>query len=224
MKTLYEILEVSENASKEIVEKAYKVLAKKYHPDLQAEGDKQEAEKKMKQINEAYEVLSDEEKRKEYDLKLAQERSKEEVQKQSQSEYNQNQYRQPYQTQTKPMSEKEYRETLKRQYQERREEQERQRQMQEQYEQRYQQAYEGYLRSLGYKIKYKWTWKRLRDFMITIFIIIVICAILWFFPPTNKLIMDFYNSSAIVQAIIDTVGNVFKGIWNGICAVFQKNK
>lgn len=222
MKTLYEILEVSENASKEIVEKAYKVLAKKYHPDLQAEGDKQEAEKKMKQINEAYEVLSDEEKRKEYDLKLTQERSKEEVQKQSQTEYYQNQYTQPYQTQ--PMSEKEYREALKRQYQERREEQERQRQMQEQYEQRYQQAYEGYLRSLGYKIKYKWTWKRFRDLMITIFIIIVICAILWFFPPTNKLIMDFYNSNSIIQAVIDTIGNVFKGIWNGICAVFQKNK
>lgn len=222
MKTLYEILEVSENASKEIVEKAYKVLAKKYHPDLQAEGDKQEAEKKMKQINEAYEVLSDEEKRKEYDLKLTQERSKEEVQKQSQTEYYQNQYTQPYQTQ--PMSEKEYREALKRQYQERREEQERQRQMQEQYEQRYQQAYEGYLRSLGYKIKYKWTWKRFRDLMITIFIIIVICTILWFFPPTNKLIMDFYNSNSIIQAVIDTIGNVFKGIWNGICAVFQKNK
>lgn len=222
MKTLYEILEVSENASKEIVEKAYKVLAKKYHPDLQAEGDKQEAEKKMKQINEAYEVLSDEEKRKEYDLKLTQERSKEEVQKQSQTEYYQNQYTQPYQTH--PMSEKEYREALKRQYQERREEQERQRQMQEQYEQRYQQAYEGYLRSLGYKIKYKWTWKRFRDLMITIFIIIVICAILWFFPLTNKLIMDFYNSNSIIQAVIDTIGNVFKGIWNGICAVFQKNK
>lgn len=222
MKTLYEILEVSENASKEIVEKAYKVLAKKYHPDLQAEGDKQEAEKKMKQINEAYEVLSDEEKRKEYDLKLTQERRKEEVQKQSQLDYNQNQYRQHYQAQTKPMSEKEYREALKRQYQERREEQERQRQMQEQYEQRYQQAYEGYLRSLGYKIKYKWTWKRLRELLITIFIIIVICAILWFFPPTNKLIMDFYNSNSIIQAVIETIGNVFKGIWNGICAVFQK--
>lgn len=222
MKTLYEILEVSENASKEIIEKAYKVLAKKYHPDLQAEGDKQEAEKKMKQINEAYEVLSDEEKRKEYDLKLTQERRKEEVQKQSQLDYNQNQYRQHYQAQTKPMSEKEYREALKRQYQERREEQERQRQMQEQYEQRYQQAYEGYLRSLGYKIKYKWTWKRLRDLLITIFIIMVICTILWFFPPTNKLIMDFYNSNSIIQAVIETIGNVFKGIWNGICAVFQK--
>ena len=33
--TLYEILEVSEKASKEIIEKAYRVLAKKYHPDLQ---------------------------------------------------------------------------------------------------------------------------------------------------------------------------------------------
>ena len=40
MKTLYEILEVSETASDEIIEKAYKVLAKKYHPDLQQNGDK----------------------------------------------------------------------------------------------------------------------------------------------------------------------------------------
>lgn len=223
MKTLYEILEVSENASKEIIEKAYKVLAKKYHPDLQVEGDKQEAEKKMKQINEAYEVLSDEEKRKEYDLKLIQERRKEEVKKQPQEDYHQNQYRQPYQNQTKPMSDNEYREALKRQYQERREEQERQRQMQEQYEQRYQQAYEGYLRSLGYKIKYKWTWKRLKDLMITLFVIAVLCTALWLFPPTNKLIMDFYNSNSILQAVIDTIGNVFKGIWNGICAVFQKS-
>ncbi len=222
MKTLYEVLEVSENASKEIIEKAYKVLAKKYHPDLQINGDKQEAEKKMKQLNEAYEVLSDETKRKEYDLKLIQERRQEEAKKQPQPNDSQKQPEQSYQAQTKPMSEKEYREALKRQYQERREEQERQRKVQEQYEQRYQQAYEGYLRNLGYKIKYKWTWKRLRELLITIFIIIAICAILWFFPPTNKLIMDFYNSNSIVQAVIDTIGNVFKGIWNGICAVFQK--
>lgn len=224
MKTLYEVLEVSENASKEIIEKAYKVLAKKYHPDLQTEGDKQEAEKKMKQINEAYEVLSDDTKRKDYDLKLTEERKQEEVQKQQEGSYNQNQYTQQYQEQTKPMSEQEYREALKRQYQERREEQERQRQVQEQYEQRYQQAYEGYLRSLGYKIKYKWTWKRFRDLVITLFIIAVICTALWFFPPTHKLIMDFYHSNSIVQAVIDTIGNIFKGIWNGICAVFQKSK
>ena len=43
-KTLYEILEVSENASGEIIEKAYKTLAKKYHPDLQEEANKKQAE------------------------------------------------------------------------------------------------------------------------------------------------------------------------------------
>ena len=51
--TLYEILQVSENASQEIIEKAYKVLAKKYHPDLQQEKDKKSAEDMMKKINEA---------------------------------------------------------------------------------------------------------------------------------------------------------------------------
>ena len=71
MKTLYELLEVSETASKEIIEKAYKVLAKKYHPDLQEASSKTQAEEKMKKINEAYDVLSDESKRKRYDDYLA---------------------------------------------------------------------------------------------------------------------------------------------------------
>ena len=70
MKTLYEILEVSENASKEVIEKAYRVLAKKYHPDLQPEEQKQKAEETIKKINEAYAILSNEEKRKEYDETL----------------------------------------------------------------------------------------------------------------------------------------------------------
>lgn len=50
MKNLYEILEVSETASKEIIEKAYKTLAKKYHPDLQETADKEKAEEMMKKI------------------------------------------------------------------------------------------------------------------------------------------------------------------------------
>ena len=60
-KTLYEVLEVSENASAEIIEKAYKVLAKKYHPDLQSPGDKQNAENKMKiqQVIERYKKIID---------------------------------------------------------------------------------------------------------------------------------------------------------------------
>ena len=66
----YDILQVNKNASKEIIEKAYKTLVKKYHPDLQKENNKIEYEEKIKKINEAYEVLSDSEKRKNYDLIL----------------------------------------------------------------------------------------------------------------------------------------------------------
>ena len=72
METLYDILEVSRKASKEVIEKAYKTLAKKYHPDLQTPENKAIAEEKMKKINEAYSILSDESKRQEYDEKLEQ--------------------------------------------------------------------------------------------------------------------------------------------------------
>lgn len=90
MLNLYEVLEVSERASKEVIEKAYRVLAKKYHPDLQKEEEKKNAEIKMKQINEAYEVLSNDEKRKNYDLELEQLRQEEkrieEINRQKQEE------------------------------------------------------------------------------------------------------------------------------------------
>ena len=61
----YEVLGVSKNASEDELKKAYRKLAKKYHPDLNP-GDK-EAESKFKEANEAYAVLSDAEKRKNYD-------------------------------------------------------------------------------------------------------------------------------------------------------------
>lgn len=70
MKNYYEILEVNPKASKEVIEKAYRVLAKKYHPDLYT-GDKQRyAEKKIKEINEAYNVLSDDFLREQYDNEI----------------------------------------------------------------------------------------------------------------------------------------------------------
>lgn len=72
MITYYEILEVSRTASKEVITKAYKVLVRKYHPDLeQDETKKEEMKQKMVKINEAYEILSDEEKRKKYDEKIS---------------------------------------------------------------------------------------------------------------------------------------------------------
>lgn len=61
----YEILGVDKNASADEIKKAYRKMAKKYHPDAHP-GDKA-AEEKFKEANEAYEVLGDSEKRKKYD-------------------------------------------------------------------------------------------------------------------------------------------------------------
>jgi curved DNA-binding protein len=63
-KSLYETLGVSESASQAEIKKAYRKLARKYHPDI---CKKPECEEKFKEINAAYEVLNDEQRRKQYD-------------------------------------------------------------------------------------------------------------------------------------------------------------
>ncbi|WP_033122392.1 DnaJ family protein [Helicobacter pylori] len=63
-KSLYQTLNVSENANQDEIKKSYRRLARQYHPDL---NKTKEAEEKFKEINAAYEILSDEEKRRQYD-------------------------------------------------------------------------------------------------------------------------------------------------------------
>mgnify|MGYP000008935492 FL=1 len=73
MKNLYEILGVSSTATKDEIKKKYRECAKKFHPDRFAtapESEKQKAEKTFREINDAYSILSDDFKRKEYDEQL----------------------------------------------------------------------------------------------------------------------------------------------------------
>ncbi len=62
----YEVLGVGRDASTDDIRKAYRRLAKQYHPDMNT-GDKAEAEAKFKEVSQAYSVLSDDQKRKQYD-------------------------------------------------------------------------------------------------------------------------------------------------------------
>lgn len=73
MKNYYEILEVNKKASKEIIEKAYRVLVKKYHPDLYVGEKRNDVEQRMRDINEAYRILSDAFLREQYDTELEKE-------------------------------------------------------------------------------------------------------------------------------------------------------
>ena len=63
-KSLYKTLEIPENASEAEIKKAYRKLARQYHPDINKEAG---AEDKFKEINSAYEILSDKEKKRQYD-------------------------------------------------------------------------------------------------------------------------------------------------------------
>lgn len=233
--TLYEILEVSENASPEVIEKAYKILVKKYHPDLQPPEQKKNAEDKMKQINEAYDILGDEQKRKSYDSELEAER--EQARRKDNMAYDQNtqnnqNYAQEYNRNNNVSSKTpnstnydynkdriEYEQRL------RQEEAEQRRKMQENLNKEYANAYNDYLRSLGFRVKERWTKEKTRDLLIVIGIIIVMFLLLWLFPPTRRWMIDFYESNPILKTVIDIIisiiTGIFRGIWDFITGLFN---
>ena len=69
-KNYYDILGIKKTATADEIKSAYRKLAKKYHPDMftnASDAEKKEAEVKFKEVNHAYEVLSDDQKRKVYD-------------------------------------------------------------------------------------------------------------------------------------------------------------
>lgn len=73
----------------------------------------------------------------------------------------------------------------------------------------------------GYKIKEPWTLKRFIELMKVVGILLIIIAAIWFFPPTNKLLVSCYEDNQIIKAIVDLIWRILKGIVNGIIKFFQ---
>ncbi|MFR2534241.1 MAG: J domain-containing protein [Clostridia bacterium] len=224
MTNFYEILEVSQNASKEVIEKAYRVLVKKYHPDLQKPEDKVAAEEKMKQINDAYDTLMDEEKRNAYDeeLKMQRKRQLQEQEQQWREKQDRVQtqesniervYKQETNGEPIPLT----KEQIKWQEKTRRQAA---KEINKEIQNAYAKAYNDYWRSRGYRVKEPWTWKRVGDLFKVLAIIIIIMVAIWFFPPTHDWLMQFYEQNIIVQTIVNVVIGIVKAIGNGIYTFF----
>lgn len=209
MKKFYEILEINENASQEIVEKAYKVLVKKYHPDLQTDPErKHQCEIKIKEINEAYETLSNEELRLAYNEKLKQEQY-EKLRSEVQYQVNKQQAQKVQPQATNISADM----NISNQNQQLNNERKIDKQFEKDYRdavnQAYQDAYVKQLKDMGYRIKYKKTPKEIIKTIIVITVTILIIFLILQLPPVKSFFKDLYDSNSIFKSIVDFFTNLF---------------
>lgn len=209
-KNYYDILQINKNAAPEIVEKAYKTLVRMYHPDLHENANKKEYEEKLKLINEAYETLSNEQKRKQYDIELEQieqiKRQQENVENSYSNfnnSYNPNVSNTQYQNACNYDTYDSDKEETQRIYEE-----EYNRQVNEAINKAYYDAYIQDLKNRGYKIRYKKTFKDYIRTFISIVIFLFILFILWHIPFVNKYFKSLYEENIVIRTIVDLFYNI----------------
>ena len=83
------------------------------------------------------------------------------------------------------------------------------------------QAYGRYLENQGYKVKYPWTWLRVKRLLITIITIIISFFILWQIPFIRKNLTDLYEGNFVIKFLVDTVLSIFNGIKESIKSIFK---
>lgn len=220
-KNYYELLQIDKNASPEIIEKAYKTLVKKYHPDLQSETLKNNCEEILKKINEAYEILSDVNKRKLYDSSIYKNHISEEdynnlnkenkILKEELNSLKASQVKNtknPSNINNIPTNKKTY--TYTKTIQPSQNQQTYNEEMQKAINKAYHDAYIQDLKRRGFKIKYK---KKMKDYIsifISIIVIIVIFFILWQVPTIKNYFINLYNNNTLIHNIINVFLNIFK--------------
>ena len=208
MKDYYELLEVSQNASDEVIARAYKVLAKKYHPDMNPENPK-EAEAKFKEITEAYEILSDPTKKKSYDNELnfekeakeyKEKKTEEKVEYEEVDNSNDVTSMDMYEEQSIKDSAERIDAIL--------------REHENAVEQAYNDAYVNALRSMGVEVTYKKTFKeKVQGFLrLLTFLIIAIVVLFLFFqiPAVKEKVNDFFSNFPIINKAINAIKNAWR--------------
>ena len=229
-KNYYKILEVDSSASPEVIEKAYKTLAKKYHPDLQEESQKESAGEKLKEINEAYEILSNPESRANFDKTLLNTTISSEdfnkianENKKLHDELNNLKYNNNSNFSDKLRQDNNYNDTnlnnFTREQQielERRKQEEYQKQLeyeaqiQAAREQAYHDAYIQDLKNRGYKIRYKKTPKDLFKNFVALILTLFILFLILQLPFVKSFFINIYNENALIKIIADLFINLFK--------------
>ena len=234
MKNYYEILEVDSKASPEVIEKAYKTLVKKYHPDLQNGVRKNEYEEKMKEINEAYSVLTDDYKKTTYDEQLKKvaisreeyeramhenERLRDELERNSavninnnytNNEKNQNNYYQSFK-QNNDYNGFQDGNAITNMGKIMREQIKRV--TEQAYNKAYEDAYIQDMKNRGYKIKYKHDFKYYIKLIGCILAVILVFAIIYQIPIVKNFFTKLYEENVFFRIVI----NIFQAIIN----VFQ---
>lgn len=209
MKMYYEMLEVSENASREVIEKAYRVLVKKNHPDLQTSENKVKAEERIKKINEAYEILSDESKKKQYDIELKQYKENElnkkieqhrnrnetsihQIKKEASVVHDQNSVQE--QNMNNQQNNASNNIDLNQVYK-------------DIYDKIYKQV--NYHKGLYRKQYYKNRLKDLLAIFLTSIALVSIGGLLWIIPETKNYLVNIYNENSVIKAFVDIIIGFF---------------
>ena len=240
MITIYDLLEVDEKASKEEIEKSYLKLANEYKVDPKlSKLENDDNEIILKKLKLAYDILYDDEIRSRYDADLAKKRAEEliknvevqeekteEVPEENDSVENQEQENvneeavenedeednseepeiqltNEEKKKLQKAAKKEFKENLKKAQK-----------ADEEYNRAYNEAYNNYLRKMGYIVKEPWTWKRVRNLIIGILVLILICALIWFLPATRKLLIQIFEENFVVKSLVDIVAMLVNGIKN----------
>ena len=203
MKNYYEILEVDKNASQEVIEKAYRTLAKKYHPDLQQGEKQQEYAEKMKIINQAYDVLSDSARRSQYNQQIENEQNQtisiEEQQRIMRENYELKQQINRMHTNNNVVDEGSIGNMGRILSQ----------QINEARRQAYHDAYVQDMKNRGYKIRYKHDLKYYLKLIILLAVIALILFLVYQIPFVKNYFNNLYNENILFKAFVDIFKNTF---------------